>query len=162
MKSCLIALGVICGVILLAVVALVVYAVTIGTQLDTSSHEYVNASNKAIISTWSEKELYSRASPELEASTTTEEVEKWFKLFRQLGALQIYESAEGGSHISITTQNGKVITGNYTAGATFENGKAIIETRVIQHDGEWKVLSFRIDSKTFLDFMDDQPADDTE
>ena len=46
--------------------------------------------------------------------------------------------------MSYTSEEGKVVSAAYKAKAEFEHGTADIDFKVIQHDGEWQVLTFYV------------------
>jgi len=78
-------------------------------------------------------------------------------MFRTLGDLERYENAEGSAHIQMTPRTGKVVTADYTAArAEFAEGEATIETRLIQHDDEWSILAFKINSDRFIEMLSEQ------
>jgi len=52
--------------------------------------------------------------------------------------------------MSVTTQEGKVITGAYVAEAIFEKAPATIQFRIIKHDNIWQVLEFRVNSDAMI------------
>jgi hypothetical protein len=126
----------------LAIGAIVVY----GRTLDKESHAYADAAISSIVSNWDVKQLELRASRELTSSTQPGDLDKIFDALRKLGALKGYRGSKGEATISITTQKGKVITANYLADADFERGSARIQIVLIQRDGQWQVLGFRVNS----------------
>lgn len=146
MKKFFIILGsIFFAVIVLAAIGIAFLAVR-GGALDKESKAYVDSAIPAIVATWSEKELLDRASPELKKAATIEEVDRLFRWFSSLGRLQKYEGAQGQSLMSATTQNGKMISAQYTAKATFEKGEATITVDLIKHGDQWQVLKFNLRS----------------
>lgn len=111
---------------------------------DNESKAYADSAIPAIVSTWSEKELLDRASPEFKQSFTTDQ----FRRFSGLGPLQKCEPAEGQTTMSFTKQleADRVISGQYTAKATFEKGEASIKLGLIKHGDQWQIQSFDVDS----------------
>jgi len=156
MKTLLIILGSIAAVVIAGVTALIFYAFTVGAGLDSTSQEYVDEANRAILDPWSEAELLERASPEFLSATDEADVTRLFAMFRTLGDLESYENAEGSAHIQMTPRTGKVVTADYTARAEFGEGEATIETRLIQHDDQWSILAFKINSDRFIEMLSEQ------
>ena len=125
------------------------YVAFVGGGLDTSSKAYVDESVPAIISSWSREEFLKRASPQLRAVATDEQVGELFLKFHRLGAFQSYDGAKGQANINLT-QHGREVTAAYKANATFQNGKAEIDVRLIQIDGAWRILRFYVNSPAFM------------
>jgi uncharacterized RDD family membrane protein YckC/energy-coupling factor transporter ATP-binding protein EcfA2 len=120
------------------------------TALDKESKTYADSAIPAIVSTWSEKDLLDRASPEFKQSVTTDQLDRSFRSFSGLGPLQKCEPAQGQATMSATTQTGKMISGQYTAKATFEKGEASIKLGLIKHGDQWQILSFDVDSPALV------------
>jgi hypothetical protein len=150
MKKVLIILGIFFVLAIAVVAGLIGFAAYKGTKLDASSKEYVDQAVPPIISTWSVLELLDRASPELKAIATQEQMEQLFKKLSELGKLKEYQGSKGDSFMSYTTQNGKQITAKYRAKALFENGEAEILVQLIEHDGMCQIINFHVNSPTFL------------
>ncbi len=150
MKKLFTILGVVFLAILVVAAGFVGYAAYTGSKFDASSKAYVDDNIPKIVSTWSKDELLKRASPELRKVASDDDIDRLFTKLNELGSLQKYEGAKGDSNISFTSQNGKVVTAAYTAKATFQNGSAEIQIRLIQHDGAWSILNFHVNSPIFL------------
>jgi uncharacterized RDD family membrane protein YckC len=118
--------------------------------LDKESKAYADSAIPAIVSTWSEKELLDRASPEYKQSVTTDQLDRLFRRFGGLGPLQKCKSAQGQATMSATAQTGNVISGQYAAKATFEKGEASIKLGLIKHGDQWQILSFDVDSPALV------------
>ncbi len=134
----------------LAIIAIVAvafgYFAYLGNQLDASSKAYVDASVPAIVSNWSKDELLKRGSPQFHQAVSEEQANQLFEKLRGLGALQNYEGASGQANMSYTPQNGASTTASYKANATFQNGKAEIQVKLIQVDGSWEILGFYVNA----------------
>lgn len=118
-----------------------------GTALDEESKSYVDANLPKILKNWDVGEFTKRASPELMVVAPKEKIEQLFHVFSEkLGSLKEYKGSNGQSNMSITTQEGKVITGAYIAEAIFEKAPATIQFRIIKHGDNWQVLEFRVNS----------------
>ncbi len=129
------------------------YAAYQGRGLDASSKAYVEANVPPIISTWSKEELLKRSSPQLlkVINEKPEQLEQLFQKLSKLGTMQTFGDIKGDANISVTTQNGKVITAAYMCAAKFENGEAKIAVRLIQSpSGQWQFLLFNVNSPIFL------------
>ena len=145
---------IILGSIFLALIVLVAIGIAFivikGTALDKESKAYADSAIPAIVTTWSEKELLDRASPEFKKAVTIDQLDGLFHAFATLGRLQKCEPAQGHSLMSPTTQSGKTTSGQYTAKATFEKGEATIKLGLIKHGDEWQILGFHVDSPVFV------------
>jgi uncharacterized RDD family membrane protein YckC/energy-coupling factor transporter ATP-binding protein EcfA2 len=118
--------------------------------LDKESKAYADSAIPAIVSTWSEKELLDRASPEFKQSVTTDQLGRKFRSFSGLGPLQKCEPAEGQTTMSFTEQGDRVISAQYTAKATFDKGEASIKLGLIKHGDQWQIQSFDVDSPALV------------
>jgi len=122
--------------------------------LDKESKAYADSAIPAIVSTWSEKELLDRASPEFKQSVTTDQLDTIdqldrlfrFRWFSDLGSLQKCEPAQGQTAFT----DGGTLVGHYTAKATFEKGEASIKLELIKHGDQWQIQSFYVDSPALV------------
>ena len=122
-----------------------------GTGLDEESKEYVDSTLPQIIQNWDVDELINKASPELLQVAPKEKIEELFIMFSErLGPVKEYKGSNGQSNMSVTTQEGKVITGAYVAEAIFEKAPATIQFRIIKHDNQWQILEFRVNSDALM------------
>ncbi len=140
-------------VLILVVASFFGYAAYQGRGLDASSKAYVETNVPPIISSWSKDELLKRSSPQLIEiiNENPDQLEQLFQKLTKLGALQTFGEVIGEATISITAQNGKVITAEYMTTAKFENGEGQISVRLIQSpSGQWQILLFGINSPIFL------------
>jgi hypothetical protein len=137
------------AVIVLGVIGIAFVAIR-GNALDKESKAYADSAIPAIVTTWSEKELLDRASPEFKKAVAIDQLDRLFGTFATLGRLHECEPAQGQSLMSATTQNGKTISGQYTAKATFEKGEATIKLGLIKHGDQWQILGFYVDSPIFV------------
>ena len=151
MKKFLIVLGsIFLAVIVLGAIGIAFTAIR-GTALDKESKAYADSALRAIVSTWSEKELLDRASPEFRKAVTIDQLDRFFlAYYNTLGRLQKCEPAQGQSTMSLTSQTGGMTTGQYTAIATFEKGEATIKLTLIKHGGQWQIGGFHVDSPAFV------------
>ncbi len=99
-------------VLILVVASFFGYAAYQGRGLDASSKAYVETNVPPIISSWSKDELLKRSSPQLIEiiNENPDQLEQLFQKLTKLGALQTFGEVIGEATISITAQNGKVIT----------------------------------------------------
>ncbi len=121
-----------------------------GNALDKESKAYADAAIPPIVTGWSEKELLDRASPEFKKVVSVDQLDRMFRWFSSLGHLQKCEPAQGQAIMSATSQSGKMISGQYTAKATFEKGEATIKLGLVKHGDQWQVLSFYVDSSALV------------
>jgi hypothetical protein len=150
MKKFLIVLGsIFLALIVLGAIGIAFFAIK-GSALDKESKAYADSAIPAIVTTWSEKELLDRASPEFKKAVAIDQLDRLFRAFATLGRLQKCEPAQGQSVMSATTQSGKRISGQYTTKATFEKGEATIKLGLIKHGDQWQILGFHVDSPVFV------------
>jgi hypothetical protein len=118
-----------------------------GSALDKESKAYADRAILAIVTTWSEKELLDRASPEFDHAVSQVQLDQQFhRFFVGLGHLQRCEPAQGHSITSATTQAGIQVRAEYTANATFDKGAAVIDITLIKHGDQWQILAFFVKS----------------
>jgi len=146
MKKFLIVLGVTFLVLVVVIAAFIGYAAITGSALDKQSKAYVDAAVPAIVSSWNEQELLSRASPEFQKAAKPADVDRLFRWFRTLGQLQKYEGSQGQATINVTPQTGKEVSARYVAKALFEHGEASIEVGLIKRDDAWQITGFKLNS----------------
>jgi hypothetical protein len=132
---------IILGSIFLAIIVLggigIAFIAVRGSALDKESKAYADTAIPAIVTTWNQKELLDRASPEFKKAVTADQLDRLFRWVSSLGRLQKCEPAEGHSLMSATTQSGKMISAQYTSKATFEKGDAMITLGLIKHGDQW-------------------------
>ena len=145
---------IILGSIFLAIIVLgaigIAFVAVRGNALDKESKAYADSAIPAIVTTWSEKELLNRASPELKQAATADQLDRLFRWISGLGQLQKCEPAQGQALMSATTQSGKMISAQYTAKATFQKGEATIKLGLIKHGDQWQILNFHMDSPALV------------
>ena len=145
---------IILGSIFLAIIVLgaigIAFVAVRGNALDKESKAYADSAIPAIVTTWSEKELLNRASPEPKQAATADQLDRLFRWISGLGQLQKCEAAQGQALMSATTQSGKMISAQYTAKATFQKGEATIKLGLIKHGHQWQILNFHVDSPALV------------
>jgi len=146
MKKILIFMGALFLILIVVAIVGIIFANIKGTALDKESKQYVDDAIVHIVSDWDKQEFIKRISPEFKRDVNDEDVNKHFAWCSKLGKLKEYKGSEGQSHISLTTENGKVITAKYTAKAEFEAGPADINVTIIKHGNEWQILKWNVDS----------------
>jgi hypothetical protein len=120
-----------------------------GTKYDVSSKAYVDESVPAIVRNWSKDELVKRESPQFREATSDDQLTALFTKLNALGAMQSYGGAKGDANMNITPASGFQITATYIAEANFQNGNAKIKVNLIQVNGDWQILGFRVNSPLF-------------
>lgn len=104
-----------------------------------------------ILGRWSEQALWQRAAPELKKVVTEEQVKGLFGKFSgALGNLKTYEGSSGEATIAFLVDRGQVVSARYTAKTTFENGPAWVDVGLIEHEGQWQILRFYVNSPALL------------
>jgi hypothetical protein len=117
-----------------------------GNALNQESKAWVDRAVPAILSNGDKQQLLMRASPEFRQCVKGDELDKLFASFHRLGHLVSYDGAHGFCRDTYTS-SGKVISASNTASANFDTGPATIRIGVIQHDLEWQILCFRVESR---------------
>jgi len=145
MKKFFIVLGsIFLALIVLGAIGIAFVAVR-GNALDKESKAYADAAIPAIVTTWLDKALLDRASPEFNQATTAVQVYQMFRSWESsLGRLQKCEPAQGQSLMSVTTYGGKTISAQYTAKARFERGEATIRLVLVKHGDQWQIVRFDV------------------
>ncbi len=116
------------------------------SSLDSESHEFVDAAIVAIVSSWNPDELLKRASSEMMAAAEHQvDVNSLFDQWRPLGGLIAYTGSTGSAKIIESPEVGKMITATYSAKVTFQNGTAEINVELVKRNGNWSILSFKVD-----------------
>jgi hypothetical protein len=133
----------------LVVVSFFGYAAYVGSQLDASAKAYVDRNVPVILEKWSKDEFLQRASPQVRQALNDAQLDRMFAKMSQLGTLLSYQGARGEANMSVTSQNGKVVTASYVAPAVFEKGDAKVTVRLIQNDGNWQMTFIGVDSALF-------------
>jgi len=150
MKKFLIVLGsIFLAIVVLGAIGIAFVAVR-GNALDKESKAYADAAIPAVVNGWNEKELLDRASPEFKRAATQQQLDQMFHWFGSLGRSQKCDPAQGQALMSATTQNGKVISAQYTTRATFEKGEAMITLGLIKHGDQWQILRFNVNSPQLI------------
>ena len=151
MKKLLMILGGIFGFLVIAGAVVIAILAVRGSALDKESKDYVDAAIPAIVSHWDIAEIQQRSSPEFKAAVSDQDLAKLVQMFKRLGGLKAYNGAKGGSNMSVTTEQGKVISAEYVGNADFDTGPADIKISLIKHDEQWQLLGISIESRVFLD-----------
>src|SRR5207302_8239054 len=109
MKKLFIVLGSIFLTLIVLVAIGIAFIAVRGNALDKESKAYADSAIPAIVTTWSEKELLDRASPEFKQAATADQLNRLFRWVSGLGQLQKCDPAQGQALMSATTQTGKMI-----------------------------------------------------
>lgn len=151
--------GIGAAVLIAGLVAILVYVAVQGSALDGESRVYAAESVDAIISSWKPDELIRRATPQLRASAKPSDVEGLFSaLAIGLGKVIETDVPVGGSLVSVTSAQGKVISANYTMKARFEKGDAVIRIALLKVDEQWRVHGFNVDSAAAFTNLSGRPS----
>ena len=150
MKKFFIGLGITFVVIVVALVILIAVAAVKGTALDKESMAYVDEVTPIILADLSKETLFQYASDQLKSSAPDEEMDRIFNWFKQLGELEQYNGSTGQAKMSMTTGEGKVISGYYEAKADFSTGPATVKVTTVKIGVEWKIAGFHIDSMALI------------
>ncbi len=136
-RNLLLAVGLLMGT------AAIVIAVA-GKRLDKESKAFVDEAVPTIAQGWDLEELKKRASPEFDETVDYEDLAQIFDALQDLGRLTGYGGSTGEATITISVQNGIIISAIYDATAEFEEGLARIQISLIKHGDKWQILGFRV------------------
>jgi hypothetical protein len=151
MKKVLMILGAVFVILAAFAGVLIVIVAVKGNALDKESKQYADTAIRAIISQWDILEIQRRASPEFKVAVKDADLEKLLQMYRRLGKLNTYNGARGQATMSVTSQNGKLISAAYVASADFDTGPAEIRLSLIKHEKGWQLLGLNINSRIFLE-----------
>jgi len=157
------------GLVGLLVLAIIVASIVIvprfmkaipeAMELDQEARNFVDTAIPAIAHAWDPRELTHRATYRLVEAVEPEELESFFSLCKQFGRLESYQPCKGGCKSSTEQLSkffkakgqtgrliGKIILGDYTAEAGFEQAAATIRVQVVKQDDQWLINSLTIAS----------------
>lgn len=121
------------------------------SDLESGSKAYVDEAVQKIASSWNAQELLDRATPELLQAAPPERVERFFDVFsHRLGALRTYHGSRGTTQFFVSPQTGRIAAATYEAQATFENAEAVIQVRLLLHNGHWRIAAFQVNSDALI------------
>ena len=146
MKKFFQVLGLIFAVVILVGVVGFVVIFLKGSSLDKESKAYVDEVTPKVLADLRKETLLIYASDELKSAVKPEEMDKLFTWFKKLGQFKEYKGSTGQANISLTTQAGKVITGQYLAQAEFDTGPAQVQIVTVKKGDKWFVQMFRVNS----------------
>ena len=152
MKGCIGLLGkIFLGIIVLIAVGIGL-ALWKCPQYDREAKSYGDVALPAIVTDWNQKELLSRASPELKSATKGSELDDLFTAFTgKLGKLRNLKPGKAyGSYILYTTMDVLTVTTSYEADADFEKGAATLNLSLIKSGGNWQINGIHVDSPALL------------
>jgi len=150
MKKFFIGLGITFAVIVVALVVLITIVAVKGTALDKESMAYVDEVTPIILADLNKETLFQYASDQLKSSAPDEDMDKIFTWFKQLGEFEKYNGSKGQAKMSVTTGNGKQISGYYEAIADFSTGPATIKVTTVKIGDDWKISGFNINSMALI------------
>jgi len=128
---------------------LVLYAPE-GRRLDASSRDYASHVVETAMKDWDASALRAESSEELLASAPEDKVARMLGAFStRLGPIRTHAAPQGESHLSMVPFK-KVVTADYIVPVTFEKAEGRIKLRLVQKQGEWKLLSVYVDSPALL------------
>jgi hypothetical protein len=120
------------------------YAAYIRSIFNPSSRNYVDETIPVILTSMSQDELIKRCSPELIAMSTKGQLDHMYQTLAKLGPFQTYNGAKGEVEVSLNLKKGIIIYAPYIATATFRNGSAEIEIKLIRHNNVWQIFGFHL------------------
>jgi hypothetical protein len=151
MRKALTILGGITLTVIILIAVLYFSAIIQKPGFDSSSKLYIENNIPPIFSRWSVVEIRKNSSPQLLKiiNDNPDQFEEFIKSASKIGRLKKLGDMKGGAGIFYNIRNGETVTANYEVGAEFENGDAHITIGLIKISGEWKLVSFHLDSPFF-------------
>ncbi|MEA1933552.1 MAG: tetratricopeptide repeat protein [Thermodesulfobacteriota bacterium] len=116
---------------------------------EKQAESYVNKVLPEIVKKWDMAKLTSYSHPEFFKITPRDSLGQLFFLFKKLGPLKEYKGSQGKVIVSKASTGLKVISGDYSAKADFENGTATITVVILKEKKRWSIIRFRVDSNSF-------------
>jgi hypothetical protein len=150
MKNVLVIIGMFAVGLFACLAVLVGIFIFFGSKYDASSKAYVDANVPPIVSNWSVSELETRESEQFRNATTDDKLKALFVIFNRLGPMKSYDGATGDANMVLFSGTGFQVTARYLVNATFQNGNAQIQVALIQEQGEWRILGFRVNSDLLM------------
>jgi hypothetical protein len=149
-KKLLMVLGALFALLIVVFVVGFGYLAYTGRGLDEEGKRYVDEAVPLIVTDWDQQALQTRISSEFKAVLKPGDLEGWFTVYRKLGKLKRYVGSRGDANVSVTTQQGKVITGRYLVQAEFETGPAEIAVTLVKREGQWQIMGFRVKADVLM------------
>jgi hypothetical protein len=138
------------GVLFLILVAIVSYTSYKYHEYDKTAIPYIK-DIIPIFSTWDAEKTKKYWSKTALNATTEEDYIKLFKMYRKLGTLKSIENPQSTNIFSGTKKIDGVNTIiTYFVLAHYQNGDAEITLRLLPENEKYKLLSFNINSKAFI------------
>ena len=121
-------------------------ALFVNTKLyDREVSTYANDAILAIVMDWDEQALLRRASPELFAASTSQQIHDAFVNYRQLGRMTKYNVARSIAHVNVEfALVHKKVTAVYIAKAAFQHGIAEIKLSLVKRNGRWHITGLHV------------------
>jgi hypothetical protein len=145
MRKLLTAIGALTMIIILAAGTGLGVLIYKGNGLDRESKTYVDTAIPAIVGTWSKQALLDRATPELRATATPQDLASLFDWASKLGPFVAYEGASGDANMQFMAGSGSAVSAHYAARVRFRDGTAIIYIMLLKRDGDWRINGFHIE-----------------
>ena len=118
-----------------------------GTEIEKDAQAYIDANIPQIVTNWDAQELINRASPALLEVASKEQFTALFTtLSDKLGSLIEYKGSRGQTNMTLTINDGRVVTGTYEADAVFTKAPAVILCRIVRQGAAWTIEEFRVNS----------------
>ncbi|MGA3115536.1 MAG: hypothetical protein ABSF90_14015 [Syntrophobacteraceae bacterium] len=130
-------------------------------SLKEEAKAYVDEVLPRIVTSWDSKQLLWNSHPEFLKKTSAEQLDQLFFACMKLGSLKKYDESHGQVSISALTVNGQTnLFCDYVTQLDFENGSAKISVRVVKGKGEWRILSFFVESDLLKNAPQKGPTQD--
>jgi hypothetical protein len=130
-------------IVLFSAGAFVGYVIHRGNNLNAESKAYVEQAVVDIGQNWDRQELIKRASPDLIANLSPQQIAQLFDpLAARFGKLTRYDGQTGFA--TITMGAGSKIIAHYDVAATFENGPVGFRIDLVKINDRWMIESFYV------------------
>lgn len=144
-----------CGLTTLFVVAILTFIVVLllvraRGEGDASKRAALRIAS-SVARNWNEAELRNSASEAFESIASSPDMERAFRMFRQLGPMaSLGEPVGRATAVAGIGAAQSAITAEYSIPAKFANGDATIRITLVRERGQWRTTGFFVISDTFL------------
>ena len=136
-------------VFFISMLFLMVYTTRTDEETKKTSKQFIQNIIPVILKDLDKNTFLKYASPEFLNAVNEEQVEKIFNVYKKLGTFKKIVSAKGKIKVSLSFKKGKITYAKYEIKALYSTGEAKVKVVLIQHEKEWYIYYFKINSKVF-------------
>ncbi len=136
-------------VFFISMIVLMVITTRTDEETKKTSKQFIENIIPVILKDFDRDTFLKYAAPEFLNAVTPDTVGKIFEVYKRLGEFKKIVSAKGKIKVSLSFKKGKITYAKYDIKALFSTGEAKVKVVLIQHDNEWYIYYFKINSKVF-------------